>query len=153
MDRKELIAYFEKEKYNVSNYAKSMLRSPDFKPTEKGTIHNVAILKGELFKNNERVTKNIRAEATRRKLTEPHPEVACLIRKDFSDEEIKAMDFWWIVVMHKTIKDYYGDPSLLSAGRHDDGRWLSAAYDNPDFRWVSAGGFAFAVSQELVLRT
>ena len=42
---------------------------------------------------------------------------------------------------------YDGDPNLLSANRHDNGRWLNAYYDNPDNRWDSDNGFAFAVSQ------
>ena len=40
-----------------------------------------------------------------------------------------------------------GDPNLLNASRNDDGRWLNANYDNPDFRWPREYGFAFVVPQ------
>ena len=89
----------------------------------------------------------IRAEAVRRALIAPNPEVACLIRDLFSDEEIEAMGLVWIVAMHEPIKDSDGRLSLLAAYRVDDGRWLYTYVDNPHNGWGLGGGFAFASSQ------
>lgn len=100
-----------------------------------------------LFEDNDRITKKIRTEAANRKLEAPNAEIACLIREQFTDEEIKAMDLTWIVAMHEPIKDSDGDPYLLDADRDDDGRWLSTCYDGPGSRWDRESGFAFAVSQ------
>ncbi|MDP3794037.1 MAG: hypothetical protein Q8R07_04800, partial [Candidatus Uhrbacteria bacterium] len=106
-----------------------------------------AVLKGMLFEDNDRITKKIRAEADKRKLSKPNAELACLIREKFTDKEIEAMGLWYIVAMHEPINDSGGDPHLLSADRVDDGRWLGACYGRPDDRWDRGDGFAFAVSQ------
>lgn len=132
--------------FRVGDYAKQVLRSPDFTPTN-GVTTEVAVLKGMLFEDNDRTTKKIRAEADKRKLGKPNAELACLIRLKFTDEEIEAMGLWYIVAMHEPINDSGGDPDLLSADRDDDGRWLGACYGTPGGRWDRGSGFAFAVSQ------
>lgn len=132
--------------FRVGDYAKQVLRSPDFKPTN-GVTTEVAVLKGMLFEDNDRITKKIRAEADKRKLSKPNAELACLIREKFTDKEIEAMGLIWIVAMHEPINDSGGDPSLLSARRDGGGRWLDAYYDGPGSWWDRDGGFAFAVSQ------
>lgn len=142
----EWIARLETKGYRISDYAKSLLRSEDFKSTN-GVTTEIAVLKGVIFKDADRATKKIRAEADRRKLTEPNAEVACLIREMFTDEEIKAMGLTWVVTMHGSIKDSDGGLGLLSAVRDDRGSWLSTSCDEPDSRWRSGNGFAFAVSQ------
>jgi len=131
--------------FRVGDYAKQVLRSPDFKPTN-GVTTEIAVLKGMLFEDNDRSTKKIRAEADKRKLEKPNAELACLIREKFTDKDIEAMGLWYIVAMHEPINDSDGDPYLLSADRYDDGRWLSACDYRPDYRWFRGLGFAFAVS-------
>ncbi len=142
----EWIKRLEGKLFRLSDDAKSVLRSPDFKPTS-GVTTEIAILKGMLFEDSNRITKKIRAEADKRKLATPNAEVACLIRENFSDEDIEAMGLIWIVAMHEPIKDFGGDPRLLRACRYGDGRWLRAYYDKPGSRWGREGGFAFVVSQ------
>ncbi len=148
------IKRLEEKKFRISDYTKRVLRSPDFKPTS-GVTTEIAVLKGMLFKGNDRITKKIRTEADRRGWTKPNAEIACLIREMFSDKELEAMGLRWIVTMHRPIKDFVGYPNLLDASRGggDDanrgggGRWLDACYDNPDNGWHRGFGFAFAVSQ------
>ncbi len=130
----------------VGDYAKQVLRSPDFKPTS-GVTTEVAVLKGMLFEDNDRTTKKIRAEADRRKLSKPNAELACLIREKFTDKEIEAMGLWYIVAMHEPINDSCGVPGLLSVDRCDGGDWLRARGGGPDRRWDGGGGFAFVVPQ------
>jgi len=142
----EWIKRLEGKDFRTSNYAKSVLRSSDFKPTD-GVTTEIAVLKGMLFEDSDRVTKKIRAEADKRELLKPNAEVACLIREKFSDEEIEAMGLWWIVTMHELINDSDGAPSLLHTHRHDDGRWLYVYHDDPGIRCHCEIGFAFAVSQ------
>ncbi len=142
----EWIKRLEKKGFHIGSYARSLLLSPDFKPTS-GVTTELAVLKGKVFEDKDRATGSIRAEADRRKLVKVHAEVACLIREKFLDEDIEAMGFWWIVAMHEPIKDSDGVPSLLGADRSDDGCWLSADWVKPGNRWNRDNGFAFAVSQ------
>ncbi len=140
------IARLESKSFRVGDYAKSVLRSKSFKPTT-GITYEIAVLKGEIFSDNERITKNIRKDAKNRELTTPNAEVACLIREKFSDKELEAMGLYWIVVMHEPIKDSRGDPLLLGADRSDNGSWLSMRFDYPDSKWRRSNGFAFVISQ------
>src|SRR3989344_746561 len=127
MSGEQWIEHLEKLGFGLSDYTKSVLRSLDFKPT-KGVTYEIAILKDMLFGDNDRITSNIRDLATRRKLIKPNAEVACLIRENFSDEDIEAMGLWGIVTMHEPIKDSDGVPFLLYSYRGGGGRWLGACY-------------------------
>jgi len=66
----------ESKGFRLGDYAKSMLRSDDFNPTA-GVTTEVAVLKGSLFSDSNRVTKNIRADAKKRAWSVPNAEVAC----------------------------------------------------------------------------
>lgn len=142
----EWITRLESKGFRVGDYAKSVLRSKNFEPTN-GIIYEMAVLKGELFSVSDRITKTIRKEAKNRKLSTPNAEVACLIREKFSNKELETMDLYWIVTMHEPIKDSVGDPLLLSASRHGCVSWLNADYVDPDDKWNRGRGFAFVVRQ------
>ena len=141
-------ARLKSENVFIGVRAERALHSPDFKPTS-GVTTEVAVLKGMLFKNNDRTRKKIRAEADKRKLSKPNAELACLICEKFADKKFEAMGRWWIVAMHEPINDFVGgNPCLLSASHDGGGRWLSACDDRPaNRRWDRDYGFAFAVSQ------
>lgn len=142
----EWIVRLEGKRYRVGDYAKSVLRSKDFKPTN-GVTTWVAVIKGELFTDENRITKKIRKFAGSMKLFEPNAEVSCLIREMFTDKDLEAMGLTWIITMHKPIKDSGGYLRLLRAARDGDGSWLLTYYGNSDGQWGRHGGFAFAVSQ------
>src|SRR5680860_1074654 len=135
-------ARLESKSFRVSDYAKSILRSESFKPTS-GVTTEIAVLKGELFSDNDRITENIRKVAKKRNLSAPNAEVACLIREKFSDKELEAMGLYWIVAMHEQIEDYEGDLRLLYADRGDSGAWLHTSDGSPDREWDCGRGFAF----------
>ena len=144
----EWISYLESKGFCLSNYAISILSSPDFQPSKAGEVIEIALLKGKLWKNKEnRTTKYIRLKAEKSNFSKPSAEVACLIREKFTDKEIEAMGLSWIVAMHEPIKGSDGVPSLLSAGRSDGGPWLYAYYDKSDNGWGREDGFAFVVAQ------
>jgi hypothetical protein len=142
----QLINRLEKKGFWISDHAKSILCSPDFKPTS-GVTYEIVVLKGMLFEDRDRITKKIRAEAERRNFIKPNAEIACFIREKFTNKELDAMGLWRIVVMHEPIKDSGGDPNLLGVGRNNAGHWLSASCDKPDNEWHGAYGFAFVFSQ------
>lgn len=156
------IKRLESKGFRVGEYAKHVLRSSGFQPTN-GVMTEVAVLKGTLFKDNTRLTKKIRSEASagtftkRRKLSPPNPELACLIRLMFTDKEIEVMGLVCIVTMHEPIivsdsnpiivSD--SDPILLRVDRNDVGLWLTTCYGSPLIKWGRSDiGFAFALSQD-----
>jgi hypothetical protein len=142
----EWIAYLEGKKLEVGKYAKSVLRSSDFKSTS-GVTTEIAVMKGILFADQVRITSHIRDEAERRKFTKPNAEIACLIRDKFTDKEIEAMGLWAIVAMHDPIEDSDGDLRLLGADRNVNDYDLHAFRGGPGSRWDREDGFAFSVEQ------
>ena len=137
------IKRLERKGFKVGVHAKSALLSRQFKPT-KGVTTNIKILKGEMWSDVRRTTKNILATAVKRKLTRPNAEVACLIREMFSDIQLEAMGLRWVIVMHRFIKDVDGGPSALDICSRDDGSWLRANYIGSGRKWDRERGFAFA---------
>lgn len=121
-----------------------MLEAVYFQPT-KGVNIEVAILKGELFKDGDRTSKNVRELALKRKLMRTKAEVACLIRDRFSDEDIRAMGLEAIVVFHEEIKDSAADPDCLVVQTNHSGGGLGGCYAEDDRSWKLSDGFAFAV--------
>ena len=69
----EWIERLERKGFRVDGSDKSVLRSSDFKPSSSGEPIQIVVLKGELFEDSDRTTKRVRAEASRRNLTEPMP--------------------------------------------------------------------------------
>lgn len=140
------IARLANKYFYVGYCAKQVLRSPDFKPTS-GVTTEVAVLKGMFFRESSRTTGNIRDEASKRYFTKPNAELACLLRENFTDDDIEAMGLLRIVVMHEPINDSCGRPSLLGASRDSAGRQFRTTQSSPDRKWGSDNGFAFVVSQ------
>ncbi len=141
------IVRLEAAGHKVGDYAKQLLRSADFVPT-KGVVTKIVVLPGKFWSSdNARMTKNIRAEADKRKLAKPNAEVGCLMRMMFSNEDIALMGLRWLIVMHEPIKDADGYPLLLGTDANDGGSWLNAYWDLPGDQWRERRGFVFAVSQ------
>jgi hypothetical protein len=138
---KQWIKRLEKKDLRVSDYAKQLLLSPDFKPT-KGIIYNILVIKGAYWKNSnsDGATAKIRNEALERKLETPNVEVACLLLEELASADLEAMGLLWITVMHDPIASEEGE-NLLSVYRLDDGLWLDATSVNP-----TKGGIEMAAS-------
>ncbi len=127
---KNWVTDFKKKGFGVNASTKSVLRSRYYEPTV-GITSSVVILRGDLFPRNDLVSYKICTEAERRRLIKPNAEVACLVRKKFSDKELEEMGLLWIVVFHNPIKDFDGDDKLL-------GVWpgnLRACDGRRDCRW------------------
>lgn len=143
------IARTEKKGNRVEEpYGKLVIRSKDFKPSVAGT-YEIAILKGLLFTDDDRSTQKICDKAIEMKLVKLNADIACLIREQFSDQEIEEMGLWWIVIMHEPIEPIkaVNHSNLLAVSRDDGGRWLRTYKDSPARRWRRDGGFAFLVSR------
>ena len=117
-----------------------------FKPTN-GVTTEVAVLKGRLFEDNDRITKKIRAEAYKRKLSSRTPSSLASSVRSSRTRRSKRWVCGTSLPCTNPSTTPTGDPHLLYARRYDVGRWLNAYYDRPGDRWHRDHGFAFAVSQ------
>jgi hypothetical protein len=141
----------------VGNGAKMVLCSSGFVPSKIRTVTEVAILPGLLFNDRSRVTSQIRSAAycgtftKNRRLFDPNAEVACFIHEKFTSDDLDAMGFWQIVVMHEPINDSYRSPVLLSVERDRGGNCLRATGGWPVCQWNFKTGFAFALSSTSVV--
>ncbi len=136
---RDWIIRLEKQGLKVSNWAKQLLLSKDFKPTI-GTVYIIAVFR-------ESPAEKVRSKAGKRKIVPPNPEITCLIHEMFSDDEIKSMGLTCIVTFHEPIKDYYGDLGLLCIRCNSNGSLLDVNYNNPyDCNRNKGVGFAFEVS-------
>jgi hypothetical protein len=125
--------------YGVQGYARELILSDNFKPTN--CVTEIAVLTGELFDDDNRTTEKICVEATRdNKLTMSTLETACIIRKTLTDKEIAAMGLDAIIVMHHPLKDHDDILSLLSVDRKS---WLNSCYGLSKVKWPRNIGFAF----------
>lgn len=132
----------------VTQNAADMLLAPGFQQTSPASV-TVVILPARLWSTAERRTEAIRTEAVQRKLLTPHPEVACLTRMKFSNEEIRAMGFNWLLCMHTLINGV--PPNLrtdvLSLIAVKNTRWLSSDNSDTTESWGDRDGFMFIESQ------
>jgi len=139
--------------FRVSDWAKSCLLSKK----KDGYDQNHRLIVGEQYKIALMPTREIgrdsdrTTDALRKRGIEmygyekPLAGIVPRIREFVSDKQMEEMGFWYIAAPHDTIKDSYGDPSVLGAHRGDGGPWLSADFGHPDNRWFDLGAFAFVV--------
>ncbi|MFA5934832.1 MAG: hypothetical protein WC827_03045 [Candidatus Paceibacterota bacterium] len=145
----EWITYLEAKGVSVSNEAKSVLRYVSFKPTKAGTPYYIAVIKGGSFPDDGRTTNDVRAYASRLKMINLPADVVCLIRDNFTDEEIKQMGLSWIITMHQPISDCDGYLSVLGVFRSAREK-LDTCSGDSDVRWDCSDGFAFATEKAFV---
>ncbi|MBI2065820.1 MAG: hypothetical protein HYT68_02015 [Candidatus Zambryskibacteria bacterium] len=144
---KDGIKDLEKARYNVGNWAKDVMKQKAY-VVVNGKTYKPVVLKGEDFTDDERVTSNIRKVAEEMGFITPPAELARLLRKSVSDEEIAAMGLYWLIVMHESITASDGRPVVLGLSRDDGGRWLYAYRGNSDNRWFRENGVVFLAPQE-----
>ncbi len=119
----------------VSENARNMLATDDFKPTIAGTIHRVVVYSGKGFACAAPTTAMIcRVAKSDRLRKTPHPEVAPLIRRAFSDADIREMGLEEIATMHSPILGRLLD---IDTGE------LESAPGDPTDTWHREHGFAF----------
>jgi hypothetical protein len=142
----EWITWLENRGFQLTDDAKDVLLSPDFKPT-KGVVYSIVVYKGKVFTGCDRTANTVFNKAENQKFSKSHPEVACLIRDKFSDEDMEVMGLDWIYTMHEPIKDSRGDFRLLRSGRVGDGNWFDATFTSNDRVLETDCGFALVESQ------
>ena len=134
------------EKRGVGSYAKTAFPARDFKCSFVG-MYKIAILKGSLFDDDDRGAQKIFAKADEMKLVKANADIACLIREQFSDEEIQTMGLWWIITLLASYSNAYTSQCLLTTHGGGGGRWLHAYDVYPKNRWNRECGFVFLDSR------
>ena len=135
--------FCDENDHNLSNDVRKFLNSPDFKPTPAGTIIHVAVLKGELFEENLRTTKNVCVKALKMKFKKANHDLACIIRKEFTNKEIEEMGLWLISGMSDPVDVSGSGQVLLGVHRDDCAPWFNAFYGKPHNLWIRESVFAF----------
>jgi len=142
------IERLEEKGYVIGLFAKQSLLSEEFKPTN-GVTTKVAVLKNLVFEQHQPVSEVITKAAHVRKWEAPNAEIACLIRENFTDDDLDVLDLVSITIMHEPIKDSDGDPGLFRMCQ-DNGEDSFHRSEFPIHRLghsVRRMGFAFAVPQ------
>lgn len=127
------IRRLEKQGFGVTDEVKAMLRGTNFKPTS-GVVTRVAVIKSTLFEKGSATESNFNSHAKCAELKALNLEKACLIREMFSDQEIHAMDLYWINIAGFGVgTNDFGGSSLKLTGR-------TRTWD-----WGRKAGYAYAV--------
>ena len=141
---------------DTTERAANFLVSTKFERTD-GITSEVVVIPYDLFPENAALyTSMIRSAAESRKFLKPRPEIACLIRRFLSNQDILDMELFSIVVMHEPIDDtaeFFADCFLLGAIAVDGLEDLRLdVYDDGEgfnYRWTRGirVGFAFVTSE------
>lgn len=138
---KQWINRLKKQGFELSDFDEDMLSSASFHATT-GIIYTIAVLKGDLFTDSNRITKEICSEAANRQLRMTSFEVSCLIRETFTDDDLESMGISWIITLHPNSSSLFQGYSIT-----DDFSWYIPQYGYYNAPWNDNGGFAFEVSQ------
>jgi hypothetical protein len=141
MTKENWVTYLKAKDCPPDDFVKSLLLHKDFKPSEVGKPHYVAIIKGSLFTDNDRFTSNILDVARTHQMITPSPEIACLIADYLVGKEITEMGLSSIVTMHDPLLDFNGFPRIL--GTIQNRSCLCAYRVLPNDGWDHRYGFAF----------
>lgn len=103
--------------------AKRVLYSDAFEAT-KGITYGVKILKGNLFSDEQRITRLIQEQAQKLGFITPPLEVACLVYEKLLDliDLMKRSGLEGLVFMHTPVTNRTGQ-FLFAISHNDEGRW------------------------------
>jgi len=141
-------------KYNLGMYFKQCLLSTAADSYDKnhrlvaGQTYKVALMPGNELPYEERTAENLRERGMKHYgYGKPLAGLIPRIRESVSDKQMEEMlgSPWYIAALHDPIMDSGGDPLVLGASRHGDGRRLDADWGRPGPRWNDSGLFAFPV--------
>lgn len=134
----EWLEYFARTKVKLQDWAARLIEADgfsiagDWETNEDKTWIEVlntsliAQLQGGAVDLGHRAVRKLAAELG---MKTPKAEVACLIRKRYSMEQIRAMGFRHIIVMHEPIKDPSdGQESLIGVGWDSSGAEVHGFY-------------------------
>ncbi len=141
-DAKQLEKELIKAGFQISDYAKFMLNSKEFKTSKKSEQANLIRLKvRDLFGNQSATTDEIYKKAAEVGLELCPAEVGPHMRLNHKNQ---PMNEWFRIAM-KQISGPDGGPGVFSLERDSDGVWLDIGWAEPAGEWNPGSGFVFCL--------
>jgi hypothetical protein len=135
------------ESYGCGPFVEELLCSPQFVPT-KGRMR-LLILRNSSIRNERRTTEGLLSYAESLGTARPNMEGACLIRKYFTDQDLRGHGLSKIIVAHQpasvTVESSKKTYSNLVLGISPDleGNGINVFKAAPETEWTEDTGFAF----------
>jgi hypothetical protein len=145
----EWVDYFDKKGVSLGFYAKSILLSSNFQPTEANTVARVAVLKGARYNNESRTNEVVRSDAGYLTFMKPNVELVCLILDMFSFKDFCNMDLMYVIVMHNPVDGMpSGNPDILGVAVREESEdvCMYAGGGKSTEKWGADFAFAFEVA-------
>lgn len=138
----------EHRRWTISGLARLLLCRVSEAPTN-GVTYHIVVSSGKMISDSDRTMDKVRLVAKVKGWTEPHWEVACLIRCAFTDEQLMQMGLRYIVTMHQPVPlDIRPQPFLLYCSTSNQSHGLYVGSEPSDDTLPDdGGGFAFVHSQ------
>lgn len=130
---KQLETELEKGGFQISDYAKFMMKSKEFSTQKKSEqIDLVGLKVKDLFGDNQNhTTDEIYKKAAEVGLELCRPEVAPHLRLQYKNQPLNE----WFAVAMKQIPDSAGIPSVFTLARRSGGVWLRGYWVKPGNHW------------------
>ena len=138
-DAKQLTRELEAAGINISDYAKDMLKSPDFVAGKREEITLIRLSVSDLGFARGGTTDQIYARAQEMGLELCPPDTGPNYRLKYQDQPMNE----WVYVGMKQIPDRDGDPHVFHLERSAVGLWLYDSWASPDDEWSPDVEFVF----------
>lgn len=137
----QLEAALERAGFNVSDYARSMMKSQDFTTERQKEQTDLVRLTVDALFNDGRThtTDEVFSRAKEFGLELCPAEVGPHLRLSYKDQPLDE----WIYVAMKQISGSGGYPYVFNVERDDGGSWLSYGWARPDNEWNPEDKFVF----------
>ncbi len=137
--KKELEKEMVKQKIQVNNWTKSMMKSDDFTIAKKSESVDLIRLKVRDLNLTNPTTENIYKKAEELGLELCPPEVGPQYRLQYNDQP--TGEYLYIGMKQITDSDDY--PVVFKLNRDDEGLWLDSYWAQPTNEWNPERGFVF----------
>jgi hypothetical protein len=138
--KEQLISEMQAQGINISDYAKSMMKNPDFVVgSSREEAKLVRLTVADLGFKTSATTDQIYERAQALGLELCPPDTGPNYRLQYKDQPLGE----WVRIGMKQISDSDGDPDVFRLGRNDDGLWLNGAWASPDLTWNPDDEFVF----------
>jgi hypothetical protein len=137
---KELESELEEKGFKIYDYARSMMKNPDFAPSKEPEQADLVRLKvKDMGFAQGATTEQIYEKAEELGLELCPPEVGPHLRLELTDQPQGE----WFSVGMKQISDSDGNPDVFGLGRGAGGRWLPGIWACPGRHWRPGRGLVF----------